>query len=116
MTRKDCIRKYLFGPEVRIYTITTTTLVLILITVTFVTKPWDSFPLRVFNFAQIMSLFFLFLCKTLHSSRLIEQCNLFMKSYTCFILSLYTLITICGFMSPEVNFEADEIEKVKTLG
>ena len=97
MTRKDCIRKYILGPEVRVYTITTMVLMLIMTIVTFASRPWESFPLRVFNFAQIMTLFFLFLCKTLHTCRLIEQCNLFMKSYTCFMVCLFMLITISGF-------------------
>ena len=108
MTRKDCIRKYILGPEVRSFTITTTVLILILTIATFAIRPWRSLPLRVFTFAQIMSLFFLFLCKTLHSCRLIDQCNLFMTSYTCCMICLYLLITICGFLSPEIYFGKDD--------
>ena len=34
-----------------------------------------------------------------------------MKSYSCFIICFYILITICGFLHPDVNFSTVMVER-----
>ena len=111
MTRKDCIRKFILGPEVRKYTITTSVLVLILSIATFASSIWNFIPLRVFIFAQIISLMLLVLCKTLHACGFIGASRMFMKSYSCFMICFYILITVCAFSHPDVDFSTVMVER-----
>ena len=60
--------------------------------------------------AQVTVLLLIVLSLAPLACSLIDIRNLFLKSYSCFMICLYILLTICGFLHPEIDFDTEMVE------